>query len=158
MLKLFRALLEKVNRHNKIIYPHNRFTIMQPRPPIQPNQMMPVNYQNQMQYHQGNFGNRAKIKPIDLLDWRTTVEVIRTYIGIMIVCALIHYIIELIYETIRKESNDEIALKIADLFVYLDTAFLVSAFIAIIIKAISDTWGIMAYSKIVNQDAAKKSL
>ena len=76
------------------------------------------------------------IKPIDLLDWRTTVEVIRTYIGIMLVCALIHYIIELIYETIRQESTDETVLKIADLFVYLDIAFLISAFIAIIILSL----------------------
>lgn len=131
---------------------------MQPLPPIQPNQMNPMNYQSQMQYSQGNFGNRARIKPIDLLDWRTTVEVIKTYIGIMVVCALVHYIIEIIYETIRQESTDEAVLKIADLFVYLDSAFLVSAFIAIVIKTISDTWGIMAYSKIVNQEAAKKLL
>lgn len=131
---------------------------MQPLPPRQPNQMNPMNFQSQMQYSQGNFGNRARIKPIDLLDWRTTVEVIRTYIGIMVVCALIHYIIEIIYETIRQESTDEAVLKIADLFVYLDSAFLVSAFIAIVIKTISDTWGIMAYSKIVNQEAAKKLL
>ena len=76
----------------------------------------------------------------------------------MIVCALIHYVIELIYDTIREESTDEIALKIADLFEYLDSAFLVSAFIAITIKAISDTWGVMAYSRVVNEDAANKSL
>ena len=128
---------------------------MQPRPPIQPNQMMPASYQ--MQY-QGNFVNKAKIKPLDLLDWQTTVEVIRTYIGIMIVCALIHYFIELTYDTIRAESNDEYILKLADLFEYLDSAFLISAFIAITIKAISDTWGVMAYSRVMNESAAKKSL
>ena len=130
-------------------------TIMQPRPPLQPNQMMPASYQ--MQY-QGNFVNKAKIKPLDLLDWQTTVEVIRTYIGIMIVCALIHYFIELTYDTIRAESNDEYILKLADLFEYLDSAFLISAFIAITIKAISDTWGVMAYSRVMNESAAKKSL
>ena len=130
-------------------------TIMQPRPPFQPNQMMPASYQ--MQY-QGNFVNKAKIKPLDLLDWQTTVEVIRTYIGIMIVCALIHYFIELTYDTIRAESNDEYILKLADLFEYLDSAFLISAFIAITIKAISDTWGVMAYSRVMNESAAKKSL
>lgn len=130
-------------------------TIMQPRPPFQPNQMIPASYQ--MQY-QGNFVNKAKIKPLDLLDWQTTVEVIRTYIGIMIVCALIHYFIELTYDTIRAESNDEYILKLADLFEYLDSAFLISAFIAITIKAISDTWGVMAYSRVMNESAAKKSL
>ena len=128
---------------------------MQPRPPFQPNQMIPASYQ--MQY-QGNFVNKAKIKPLDLLDWQTTVEVIRTYIGIMIVCALIHYFIELTYDTIRAESNDEYILKLADLFEYLDSAFLISAFIAITIKAISDTWGVMAYSRVMNESAAKKSL
>ena len=102
--------------------------------------------------------NKTKIKPLDLLDWQTTVEVIRTYIGIMIVCALIHYFIKLTYDTIRAESNDEYILRIADLFEYLNFAFLISAFIAITIKAISDTWGVMAYSRVMNESAAKKSL
>ena len=116
--------------------------------------MMPASYQ--MQY-QGNFVNKAKIKPLDLLDWQTTVEVIRTYIGIMIVCALIHYFIELTYDTIRAESNDEYILKLADLFEYLDSAFLISAFIAITIKAISDTWGSDGILESYERECCKKN-
>ena len=114
-------------------------------------------YQKRMELSRSRSINISN-KPIVMIDWRTTVEIIKTYIGIMIVCVFVHYILELIYETIRDSSNEEFALKMADLFQYLDTAFLVSAFIAIIIKAISDTWGVMAYSKIVNQHSANYEL
>ena len=135
-----------------------------PTPAVQMQQMQQMqrmqqmNYQNQMRHSAKKNQSKRKTKPIEMLDWRTTVEIIKTYIGIMIVCALIHYVIELVYDTLRDKSSHEAVLKIADLFEYLDTAFLVSAFIAIIIKAISDTWGVMSYSKIVNVHFATEEL
>ena len=140
--------------------PSCRITIMQPGQPMPQNQMMPVNYQAQMQYsqHQSQAGMRRMPKLIEMLDWRTTVEIIRTYIGVMIVCSLIHYTLIKIYNTVREETNDELVLLLNDLIYYLDVAFIISASIAIIIKTISDIWGAMSYSKIINEEIAEKTI
>lgn len=133
---------------------------MQPGQPMPQNQMMPVNYQAQMQYsqRQSQAGMRRMPKLIEMLDWRTTVEIIRTYIGVMVVCSLIHYTLIKIYDTVRGETNDELVLLLNDLIYYLDVAFIISASIAIIIKTISDIWGAMSYSKIINEEIAEKTI
>lgn len=87
---------------------------------------------------------------------KEVIEIAMTYIGVIAVCSLIHYVLIEIHRTILEEFSSDEAELIAGFIQALDYAFIISATIAILIKLFSDTWGAMNYLQIINSSEANK--
>tara|TARA_B100000900_G_C20454004_1_gene664378 strand:- start:116 stop:487 length:372 start_codon:yes stop_codon:yes gene_type:complete len=88
---------------------------------------------------------------------KEVIEIAVTYIGVIAVCSLIHYVLVEIHRAILQEFSSDIADLIAGFIQALDYAFIISATIAVLIKLFSDTWGAMNYLQIINSSEANKN-
>ena len=88
---------------------------------------------------------------------KEVIEIAITYIGVIAVCSLIHYILVEIHRAILEEFSSDEAELIAGIIQALDYAFIISATIAVLIKLFSDTWGAMNYLQIINSSEANKN-
>ena len=99
---------------------------------------------------------RKKRGSLVMITPKEVIEIAMTYIGVIAVCSLIHYVLIEIHRAILEEFSSDEAELIAGFIQALDYAFIISATIAILIKLFSDTWGAMNYLQIINSSEANK--